>query len=99
MMFRHSPRPVCPFALMTCLALPAAVLANVGPPGSGGNIAAEPSGLEAVAITKETLAIDLRPLAEKKPVEVEAIYHLEKRGEVKQVNLVFVSGSELVENF
>ena len=75
------------------------VLANVGPPWRSGQIVAEPTGLKDVAITGETLSIDLRPLESGKPALVEAIYRLDNRGPQRQLELVFASGSRLVTDF
>ncbi len=79
------------------LAWPA--LANVGPPSRGGQIVAEPTGLKDVAITRETLTIDLSPLAEAKPGFVEAIYNLDNRGPRRRLDLVFASGSKFMSGF
>jgi len=45
------------------LLTPITVRANLGPPWSGGQIVAEPVGIKDVEITRESLTIDLRPLA------------------------------------
>ncbi len=68
-------------------------LANVGPPSSGGYIIGEPVGIKDVAITRETLTIDLRPLAANGLTRVEAVYHLHNRGEEKRLDLVFAGGA------
>jgi hypothetical protein len=57
------------------LLLPAGVAANVGERWWGDH-AGKPSGLVDVVITREDLAIDLRPLADLRPAIVEATYHL-----------------------
>ena len=48
---------------MGVLLLPDLVQANVGPPSSGGQVVAEPVGIQQVEIRWEVLQIDLRPLA------------------------------------
>jgi hypothetical protein len=78
---------------------PSAAWANVGPPTQGGHIVAEPTGLQDVDVTGETLVIDLRPLANGEPAQVEATYHLQNRGGEKKLDLVFASGSDHVTDF
>src|SRR5262245_11559887 len=84
---------------LAALLLVAPVRANVGPPSKGGQLVAEPTGLKDVAITRESLAVDLRPLADGGPGVVEAVYHLDNRGPQRKLDLVFVSGSERVSGF
>lgn len=67
--------------------------ANVGPPMFGGQIVAEPTGVIGIAITRETLTIDLRPLAANGLARVEALYHLRNGGTQKTLELLFASGS------
>src|SRR6516162_764034 len=81
------------------LLLPAMARANMGPPMSGGQIVAEPVGIKDVAITRETLVIDLQPLAKDGLTHVEAIYHLDNHGEEKKLDLLFASGSRGTTNF
>lgn len=69
------------------------VQANVGPPSSGGQVVAEPVGIQEVEIRWEVLQIDLRPLAENEPAIVVAEYQLENHGPAKSLNLLFASGS------
>jgi hypothetical protein len=66
---------------------------------SGGQIVAEPVGIKDVAITRETLVIDLQPLAKDGLTHVEAIYHLDNHGEEKKLDLLFASGSRGTTNF
>jgi hypothetical protein len=73
--------------------LPGLVQANVGPPSSGGQVVAEPVGIQEVEIRWEVLQIDLRPLAENEPAMVFAEYQLENLGPEKSLNLLFASGS------
>jgi hypothetical protein len=73
--------------------LPGFVQANVGPPSSGGQVVAEPVGIQEVEIRWEVLQIDLRPLAENEPALVSAEYQLENHGPEKSLNLLFASGS------
>jgi hypothetical protein len=77
-----------------------AARANVGPPSSGGQLVAEPVGvLRDVAITREALTIDLRPLAGNGLARVEAVYHLYNRGDRKTIDLIFASGADDVADF
>src|SRR2546423_13451981 len=85
--------------LLVGLVLPSLAFANVGPPSWGGQVVAEPTGLKDVAVTHETLTIDLRPLADGKPVFVEAVYQLDQRGTERTLDLVFASGSERLTDF
>lgn len=75
------------------LAFPTMARANVGPPMSGGQIVAEPVGIKDIAITRETLLIDLRPLATGGLARVEAVYRLHNDGSEKKLDLLFASGS------
>jgi hypothetical protein len=52
-----------------------------------------------VAITRETLTIDLRPLANGGRGRVEAVYHLNNLGTETKLDLLFASGSPRVEEF
>jgi hypothetical protein len=81
--------------LATCglLMLPDLVQANVGPPSSGGQVVAEPVGIQEIEIRWEVLQIDLRPLAENKLAIVSAEYQLENHGPEKSLSLLFASGS------
>jgi len=72
---------------------PLAATANVGPPSWGGQLAGEPAGITGVAILREDLVIDLRPLAEDGQVAVSAVYHLDNRAAEQHLTLVFASGS------
>jgi hypothetical protein len=78
---------------------PVVARANVGPPSSGGQVVAEPVGVVGVEITRETLTIDLRPLAGNGLAQVEAIYHLSNPGPEKRLDLLFASGSASVADF
>jgi len=73
--------------------------ANVGPPSSGGQVVAEPVGIKDVEITRESLTIDLRPLATNGLAQVEAVYQLHNHGAEKKLDLLFASGSAVVADF
>src|SRR5260221_3378892 len=68
--------------------------ANVGEPGRGGSYAGELDGIGAIAIAREELVIDLRPLAADELVAVTATYHLDNASDAQHLDLVFASGSE-----
>jgi hypothetical protein len=68
-------------------------------PAWWGDLALEPTGLKGVAISREKLTIDLRPLVAVEPVYVEAIYQLNNPGPSKHLKLVFVAGSAGVSDF
>lgn len=93
--------PFCWFAIATiAVLLPSSLAsANVGPPSVGGQVIAEPVGLIDIDILRETLRIDLRPLANKGPALVEATYHLRNQGQNKHLELLFASGSPDVSSF
>jgi hypothetical protein len=84
-------------ALAACF-LPPAARANIGPKWWGVR-AGEPTGLEAIAITREDLDIDLRPLAEPGPASVLVSYRLHNQGPPARLELVFVSGATLAGDF
>lgn len=79
------------WGVLLALLLPSTVWANIGPRWWGDRTA-EPLGLKGVAIIREKLTIDLRPLTAVQPVEVEAIYHLNNYGSAKKLDLLFITG-------
>jgi hypothetical protein len=81
-------------ALLVLVATVAPASANLGAPWSGGEPAGEPVGIADIAIVREELVIDLRPLAEPSgSVKVNATYQLDNTGAEKQLDLVFATGS------
>ena len=103
---QHDPRIMKPQLTQAALLLaatlilfPGAAARNVGPPSTGGHITSEPLGVVDIAISSETLTIDLRPLAEGKLANVQAIYFLRNAGTAKTLDLVFASGSAGMTNF
>ncbi len=84
--------------ILVVLFVPAA-WANLGPPSYGGQVTAEPIGIEAIEITRETLTLDLRPIAQKKLAQVEAIYRLLNEGNKKKLDLRFALGTLGTDNF
>ena len=82
--------------------------ANAGPPYyTDGQVAAEPSGLEGIAIAHETLDIDMRRLHPnprkrygetdspeiRNPIDVSVAYSITNRGPAREVALIFASGA------
>jgi hypothetical protein len=81
------------FLLALVLAFAAPAHANVAQRNFPGTPLAEPGGLRMIAIEREELTFDLRPLAEGGGVLVTATYHLDNRGSAVTTPLVFVSGA------
>ena len=88
-----------PWIALFLLMVPAIARANIGPPSFGGQIVADPIGVIGIAITHETLTIDLRPLATNDFAQVEALYHLHNGGAERTLELLFASGSANVTDF
>lgn len=80
---------------LVLLLLPALALANAAQMSFSGAVATEPVGLDDVAIARETLAIDLRPLADGEPAKVTARYVLRNDGAQRRLDLVFAGGSSI----
>jgi hypothetical protein len=64
-----------------------------------GDVTTEPWGMEEVAIARERLTIDLRPLSESKAVRVEVTYELSNAGPLRNLDLLFASGEVGVSDF
>ncbi|HEU4597202.1 MAG TPA: hypothetical protein VFS10_18875 [Pyrinomonadaceae bacterium] len=79
----------------TLCALPCGARANMAarqPEARAGGLLGEPFGLlKSVHIERETLLIDLRPLADLRPAVVEATYKVRNDGEARALELVFVA--------
>jgi hypothetical protein len=74
--------------------------ANVGQRVFEGTRTAEPAGLREIAIEREELTFDLRPLADRGLPQVAATYHLDNRsGTTVKAPLVFVTGVRSVDGF
>lgn len=87
----------CLAGVVSLFAVPAA-RANFAP-RFWGDATSEPWGLKNVAIAREQLTIDLRPLADGQPVRVEVAYDLKNDGDYKHLDLLFVSGEVGVRDF
>lgn len=86
--------------LLCCLFfLPTVAHANMGLPYAVGQLATEPTGLEGVVITRETLTIDLQKLTDQRLVQVEAIYAIQNEGAARTVDLYFATGVNEVQEF
>lgn len=81
-----------------CATIPP-VLANAGPGSRGGHLVGEPVGIEAVSITRETLVIDLRPLADDRMAQVEVVYQLQNNGDSQDLDLLFAVGAAGIAGF
>ena len=88
--------------------------ANAGPPYyANGKIAAEPSGMAGIAISHETLVIDMRRLSASppsmlgksaspktsNPIDVSATYSITNGGPAREIALVFASGAPSTAGF
>ncbi len=105
--------PVAALVLAMLFAAPRAE-ANAGPPYyADGKIAAEPSGMEGIAISHETLVIDMRRLPASppsmlgktaspktsNPIDVSATYSITNGGPAREIALVFASGAPSTAGF
>jgi hypothetical protein len=78
--------------LVIVLLLPAPAIANVKPRKPDNTPAVgEPKGIKDVIITRETLAVDLRPLVRGEAAHVEVIYYLNNHGPERKFDLIFIS--------
>lgn len=97
---RYQQVPLVAWWCGVCLFLvPGVGRANVGPLTSGGQVVAEPAGIEQIFISREVLQLDLRPLADNRPGEINAVYHLENRDQPRQLDLLFASGGPDITEF
>lgn len=87
------------FLLCCLLGMPASAHANMGLPYAVGQLATEPTGLEGVAITRETLTIDLQKLTDQRLVQIEAIYAIDNEGAARTIELYFATGVDEVQAF
>ena len=81
------------------LAVAGPVAANAGLPYSGGQVAGEPGGIRNVRIVRETLVIDLRPVADNGKAAVDATYQLHNAGPRQSLDLLFAVGSDDASEF
>ena len=70
------------------------VFGNSGPFETSARIVGEPFGLTSVAIVREDLEIDFRPLADYERVGVKAVYQLENPEDVERLSIAFAFGSD-----
>ena len=96
----HLPRATLAASLATVasLVLVPAAGANFAP-RFWGDAAGEPLGLKNVAIVRERLTIDLRPLSDMNLVHVDVTYDLNNAGEWESFVLLFISGEAGVTDF
>jgi hypothetical protein len=78
-------------AFLVCL-VPAPASANMANPVQTGDPVGEPSGdLKAIAIAREDLRLDLRPLAADQPALIDATYQVRNAGGTTPTDLLFVA--------
>jgi hypothetical protein len=85
--------------LLVVLCLASAARANMGPEWYGVFGTTAQGGVKEIDIRRETLTLDLRPLVDREPVHVEATYEVYNPGPGRTLHLVFVAGSESVNDF
>ncbi len=91
-MEHHRWRLLLVCVVLVAAALPGRARANAGSPHEEGDPTGEPSGaLAGMAVERETLTIDLRPLAAAAPAWIEAAYQIRNDGAARTVDLVFVA--------
>jgi hypothetical protein len=87
----------CVVASASLLCLASGARANMAlrrPASRPGDAAREPAGsLKQVRILRESLVIDLRPLADLRPAVVEANYRVRNDGDAQSLELVFVAAA------
>lgn len=72
--------------------------ANMANPVKAGAALGEPAGdLKSIRIERETLNLDLRPLANGSPAVIEAIYMVRNDGESRTLELIFVANAMTAE--
>jgi hypothetical protein len=81
--------PVLAVSLILAGFLLAVPVWAVPPPMSGGQLMADPIGLKEIDVTRSTLNIDLRPLADGHKAHIEAVYRLNNPGPEKKLELLF----------
>ncbi len=73
-------------------------LANMANPVKAGSAVGEPSGdLKSLHIERETLELDLRPLAQGSAAIIEATYRVRNEGETRTLDLIFVANAMTAE--
>jgi hypothetical protein len=92
-------RTIAAVILTLFIVCPGITRGNSAPPFRDGSLAVEPNGVRDVIIKRETLTLDMRPLADAKPVLVEALYLLDCKKAIDKVDLVFIAGSETTSAF
>ncbi|HSH39340.1 MAG TPA: hypothetical protein VK993_11185, partial [Chthoniobacterales bacterium] len=87
--------PKCFLVAFFVCGIAASACANMGSPVHPGQPVGEPAGeLKGIAIVRETLSFDFRPLQDgRSPAVVEAEYRLRNHGAATTTDLLFVAGS------
>jgi hypothetical protein len=83
---------------LSLLAAPGVARANTGPKWWG-DASGDPTGLRDVAIVREELKIDLRPIQNLRPAEVDVVYRIHNSGAARKLDLVFASGALDISDF
>jgi hypothetical protein len=71
---------------------------NLSGPWKGGQLSIDVEGIKDVAITREKLRIDLRPLEQGHKIKITAVYEIEYAQAPRELSLTFISGAESVES-
>ena len=116
MLLNYHAIPLTALAVLVLCAFLAAprAEANAGPPYyTDGQLAAEPSGMAGITISRETLTIDMRQLTTRpehtrgqadspeiyNPIDVSATYSITNSGPAREVALIFASGAPAITGF
>src|SRR5690349_1848383 len=83
-------------ALLACLFPSATCLANLSGPWKPGQLLIDVEGVRDVAIVRETLRIDLRPLDQGRYVKISATYVVDHAGPARDLPLTFVTGADSI---
>lgn len=82
-------------ALVFCL-LPSVCLGNLSGPWKPGQLMVDVEGVKDVAIVRETLRIDLRPLEHARYIRISATYVVEHVQSARDLPLTFITGADSV---
>ncbi|MCE9561771.1 MAG: hypothetical protein K8U57_06920 [Planctomycetes bacterium] len=89
----------CTLSALLVVATAGPVGANAGPPASGGQVAGEPVGVRHIRIVRETLSIDLRPVARNEKAVIDVVYQLQNDAPRRPLDLLFATGSNEIAGF
>jgi hypothetical protein len=83
-------------ALLICLFPSARCEGNLSGPWKPGQLLVDVEGVKDVAILRETLRIDLRPLEHGRPIRITATYVVEHVGPARDLPLMFITGADSI---